>query len=109
MDNNSYTERQQRLARYAKALGNPIRIEIMQFLVKQESCFFGEIHEQLPIAKATASQHLAELKNAGLIQGEILPPKVKYCINQDNWNEAKQLFCNFFGQCICQSKECCNK
>ncbi len=109
MDNNSYTEQQQRFARYAKALGNPIRIEIMQFLVKQETCFFGEIHEQLPIAKATASQHLTELKNAGLIQGEILPPKVKYCINQDNWNEAKKMFSDFFGQCICQSKECCKK
>ncbi|MBR5168407.1 MAG: winged helix-turn-helix transcriptional regulator [Salinivirgaceae bacterium] len=102
-----YTSKQARLARYAKALGNPTRVAIMEFLAKQETCFFGEIHEQLPIAKATASQHLAELKDAGLIQGEIIPPKVKYCINKNNWIEAKTLFGEFFGQCVCQNGKCC--
>ena len=89
-------EKQQRLARYAKALGHPIRVAIMNFLAEQDTCFFGEIHERLPIAKATASQHLKELKEAGLIQGEIMPPKVKYCINRDSWQEAKNLFSEFF-------------
>ncbi len=104
---NKYTDKQIRLARYAKALGNPARVAIMEFLAKQETCFFGEIHEILPIAKATASQHLTELKNAGLIQGEIMAPKVKYCINRDNWNEAKLLLNDFFGQCTCKKKSCC--
>lgn len=103
--------KQERFARYAKALGHPTRVAIMNFLAQQETCFFGEIHEQLPIAKATASQHLKELKEAGLIQGEIIVPKVKYCINKDNWNEAKLLFSSFFSQCVCMDsgKSCCNK
>lgn len=100
-------ENQQRLARYAKALGHPIRVAIMNFLAEQDTCFFGEIHESLPIAKATASQHLKELKEAGLIQGEIMPPKVKYCINRDSWQEAKNLFSEFFGKCLCSKKGCC--
>ena len=107
MEKQEYTEKQIRMARYAKALGNPARVAIMEFLAKQETCFFGEIHEQLPIAKATASQHLAELKDAGLIQGEIMPPKVKYCINKENWEEAKLLFGGFFSQCVCKKKPCC--
>lgn len=57
---------------------------------------FGEIHEVLPIAKATVSQHLKELKEAGLIQGEIEAPKVRYCINRSNWLLARDLFAKFF-------------
>ena len=86
------------IARFAKALGHPTRIAILQFLAKQESCFFGEIHE-LPIAKATVSQHLKELKDAGLIQGEIEGPKVKYCINQTNWEIANKAFKKLFQEC----------
>ncbi|MDR1729076.1 MAG: ArsR family transcriptional regulator [Prevotellaceae bacterium] len=87
-----YTEQEEQLARFAKAMGHPARIAILNFLASQNSCFFGDIHEILPIAKATVSQHLSELKAAGLIQGEIFPPKVKYCINQENWKLAKELF-----------------
>ncbi|MDY0015378.1 MAG: metalloregulator ArsR/SmtB family transcription factor [Bacteroidales bacterium] len=87
------------LARFAKAMGHPTRIAILQFLAKQESCFFGEIHEELPIAKATVSQHLKELKDSGLIQGEIEGPKVKYCINQSNWAIANKAFKKLFQEC----------
>jgi len=87
-----YTEQEEKIARFAKAMGHPTRIAILKFLASQKSCFFGDIHEVLPIAKATVSQHLSELKDAGLIQGEIFPPKVKYCINPENWNLAKTLF-----------------
>ena len=90
-----YTEQEEQLARFAKALGHPARIAILKFLESQQECFFGDIHEVLPIAKATVSQHLTELKNAGLIQGEIQPPKVKYCINAENWALAKSLFEEF--------------
>lgn len=82
----------EKLARYAKAMGHPIRIAIMRYLAGQQSCFFGDIHDVLPIAKATVSQHLKELKDAGLIQGEIEPPKVRYCINKEGWTEAQRLF-----------------
>ena len=102
-----YTARQEQLARFAKALGHPARIAIMQFLAKQETCYFGDIHEELPIAKATVSQHLKELKNAGLIQGQIETPKVKYCINKENWKLAQELFNEFMVQCICKKKNCC--
>ena len=102
-----YTVKQEQLARFAKALGHPARIAIMHFLAKQKTCYFGDIHEELPIAKATVSQHLKELKDAGLIQGEVETPKVKYCINRENWQLACELFKEFFGQCICKSGECC--
>ena len=86
-----YSEQEEQLERFAKALGHPVRVAILRFLASQDTCFFGDIHEVLPIAKATVSQHLSELKNAGLIQGEILPPKVKYCINAENWQRAQCL------------------
>lgn len=107
MNNKSYTLNQEQIARFAKAMGHPARIAILQFLAKQTTCYFGDIHEELPIAKATVSQHLKELKEAGLIQGEIETPKVKYCINRDNWQLAQQLFNGFFGQTLCK-KSCCD-
>lgn len=107
MNNKSYTLNQEQIARFAKAMGHPARIAILQFLAKQTTCYFGDIHEELPIAKATVSQHLKELKDAGLIQGEIETPKVKYCINRENWQLAQQLFNDFFGQTLCK-KSCCD-
>lgn len=102
-----YSEEQERMARFAKAMGHPARMAILQFLARQESCFFGDIHEELPIAKATVSQHLKELKDAGLIQGEIEAPKVKYCINRENWEIARLMFADFFGQPLCKKEGCC--
>jgi ArsR family transcriptional regulator len=102
-------EEQERLARFAKAMGHPTRIEILHFLANQQCCFFGDIHEVLPISKATVSQHLKELKDAGLIQGEIETPKVKYCINRKNWEAASTLFSVFFNICIDKKNNCCDK
>lgn len=96
------------LARFAKAMGHPSRLAILQFLSSIDCCYFGEIHNELPIAKATVSQHLKELREAGLIQGEFEPPKVKYCIRKDNWEIAQKMFSDF----LAQSKEkevCCNQ
>ena len=91
-DKQVYTNRQEQLVRIAKALGHPARVAIMQFLARQTECYFGDIHEELPIAKATVSQHLTELKEAGLRQGTVEPPKVRYCINPDGWRLARTLF-----------------
>lgn len=104
----NYTADQEQLARFAKAMGHPTRIAILHFLAQRNECFFGDIHEVLPIAKATVSQHLTELKDAGLIQGTIEPPKVKYCINPENWKLAHALFDSMFTDC-CPSKKnsCC--
>ncbi len=92
------TLEQKKTARYAKALGHPVRVYILELLSKQSCCYSGDLSEVLPIAKSTLSQHLKELKNAGLIQGEIEAPKIKYCLNSENWEEAKKLFEKFLGQ-----------
>jgi DNA-binding transcriptional ArsR family regulator len=86
------TKEQKQLARFAKAFGHPIRIAILQMLANQTCCYHGDMSELLPIAKSTLSQHLNELKDAGLIQGTITLPTVKYCINRKNWELAKTQF-----------------
>ena len=91
-----YTEEQIKTARFAKALGHPVRMYILELLSKQACCYSGDLTEILPIAKSTLSQHLKELKNAGLIQGEIEAPKIKYCIHHENWALAKKLFRELF-------------
>jgi predicted transcriptional regulator len=93
---NGYTPEQEKLARYAKALAHPARVFILQFLDKVDGCIVGNIVEQLPLAQSSVSQHLSELKASGLIQGEIDPPKIKYCINRENWAEARALFAGLF-------------
>lgn len=90
------TESEKKLARYSKALSHPIRVHILEILSKQACCYSGDLTEILPIAKSTLSQHLKELKNAGLIQGETELPKIKYCLNHEKWNEAKKMMTNFF-------------
>jgi ArsR family transcriptional regulator, arsenate/arsenite/antimonite-responsive transcriptional repressor len=87
-----YSADQKQLARYARALGHPVRIYVMELLSKQSCCYSGDLSEELPIAKSTLSQHLKELKNAGLIQGEIEAPKIRYCINRNSWEHARSLF-----------------
>lgn len=98
MSKKELTAEQEQLARFAKALGHPIRIAILQMLANQSCCYHGDMSEILPIAKSTLSQHLNELKDAGLIQGTITLPTVKYCINEENWKKAKEQFSTFFTQ-----------
>jgi ArsR family transcriptional regulator, arsenate/arsenite/antimonite-responsive transcriptional repressor len=92
MNKEVLTERQKKIARYAKAMGHPIRMYVLELLSKQNCCYSGDLTEELPIVKSTLSGHLKELKDAGLIQGEIEAPKIKYCINRENWKEAQNLF-----------------
>ena len=99
-----YLDRQLKLARFAKAMGHPARIKILEILANQSCCYSGDMFEELPIARSTLSQHLKELKDAELIQGEINPPKIKYCINKTNWKTAKELFIELFAV----EKEVCN-
>jgi len=98
MSEKSFTENQEKTARYAKALSHPVRVFILDYLANNltKCCYSGDMAEDLPIARSTLSEHLKELKNAGLIQGEINPPYIKYCINRENWEEAKLLFSDFF-------------
>jgi len=87
-----FTEEQVQAARFAKAMGHPVRLFVLEMLNREACCYSGDLSELLPIAKSTLSQHLKELKDAGLIQGEIEAPKIKYCINRENWAKAQQLF-----------------
>lgn len=83
------------LARYMKALSHPVRLYILALLGRQSCCYSGDLAEELPIARSTLSQHLKELKSAGLIQGEINPPKIKYCLNRQRWEELQFLLRDF--------------
>ncbi len=89
---------QEKLARYAKALSHPVRLFVLNFLAANldKCCYSGDMAEELPIARSTLSEHLKELKKAGLIQGEINPPFIKYCINKENWEEARKMLSSFF-------------
>jgi ArsR family transcriptional regulator len=95
-----YTEKQEQIARFANALGHPVRVAILQLLSSQSCCYHGDLSEELPIANSTLSQHLKVLKDAGLIQGEINPPKTKYCINRQNYTIASVLFASFFAESL---------
>jgi ArsR family transcriptional regulator, arsenate/arsenite/antimonite-responsive transcriptional repressor len=97
-DKKYLTTDQEKLAGYAKAMSHPVRIFILDFLVKNmnKCCYSGDMAEELPIARSTLSEHLRILKSAGLIQGEINPPFIKYCINRENWELAKRLFTQFY-------------
>ncbi len=87
-----FTEQQDEIARLCKALSHPARVYIMERLSSMQACCTsGEMIGDIPIARSTLSQHLKELKIAGLIQGEIEPPMIKYCINKKNWETAKVL------------------
>jgi len=91
-----YSGEEESLALFAKALSHPVRIKILKLLDSQACCFTGELTEIIPMAQSTISQHLKALLEAGLIQGEINAPKVRYCINRENWSKASAFFSGFF-------------
>ena len=91
-----FSDKQNKLAQMMKALAHPARIAIIQHLVKAEACICGELVEELGLAQATISQHLKELKNAGLIQGTIEGTSVCYCIDPKAWKQYKTAIDSFF-------------
>ena len=91
-----FTEEQNEIAQLAKAIAHPARIAILQHLIKTKSCINGDLVLEIGLAQATISQHLRELKEAGLIQGSIDGTRVNYCINPEKWNELKSLLEEFF-------------
>jgi len=79
-------------AKFAKAMSHPVRVYILKKLSGLNSCFYsGNLVDEIPIGRSSLSQHLKELKYAGLIQGETEPPYIKYCINRENWAKAKKM------------------
>ncbi|WP_439883155.1 ArsR/SmtB family transcription factor [Pontibacter sp. MBLB2868] len=95
------------VASYAKALAHPARIAILRVLLDRTTCICGDIVEQLPLSQSTVSQHLKELKDAGLIKGEIDGKKVCYCIDEKAWTEAQQLLQVMFGRFTSIRSGCC--
>jgi DNA-binding transcriptional ArsR family regulator len=87
-----FTEKQNQIALIAKALGHPARIAIVEYLLKVDTCICGDIVNEIPLAQPTISQHLKELKNAGLIKGNIAGTAICYCINE----KAVQTFMKYF-------------
>ncbi|MCC6371998.1 MAG: winged helix-turn-helix transcriptional regulator [Bacteroidia bacterium] len=101
-----FTVKQNKIARYAKALGHPARIAILELLSKKQSCICGDIVEELPLSQSTVSQHLKELKEAGFIKGDIDGVKVCYCIDEKEWESAKNYLSAFFTSFLAKTK-CC--
>jgi ArsR family transcriptional regulator, arsenate/arsenite/antimonite-responsive transcriptional repressor len=93
-----------RLAEVAKALSHPARIAILKILASRKSCICGDIVEELPLSQSTVSQHLKELKLAGLIKGDIDGPRVCYCIDFTIWKDAETKIGQLFG--LCQDGSC---
>jgi DNA-binding transcriptional ArsR family regulator len=91
-----FTNEQQELSALAKAMAHPARIAIIEYLIKVNACVCGDIVGELPLAQPTVSQHLKELKNAGLIKGTIEGNSVCYCIDRENWERFGKLLGGFF-------------
>ncbi|MEY4963359.1 MAG: hypothetical protein RLZZ323_678 [Bacteroidota bacterium] len=100
-----FTAEQNELAILAKAIGHPARIAIIEYLLKIDSCICGDIVNELPLAQPTVSQHLKELKNAGLIKGNIEGTSICYCVNEEGFNKLKGFFQNI--NAYLTNKECC--
>lgn len=101
-----FTIKDNKIAKYAKALAHPARVAILQFLIKKQACVCGDIVNELPLSQSTVSQHLKELKEAGLIKGDIDGVKVCYCIDEKEWESAKNYISNLFGSFDVKNK-CC--
>lgn len=102
-----FTEKDNRVAKYAKALSHPARIAILKLLIQKQACICGDIVGELPLSQSTVSQHLKELKDAGLIRGEIEGAKVCYCIDEKEWNIAKNYLNELFSSYTSVSANCC--
>ena len=100
-----FTTKELKIAKYAKALAHPARVAVLQLLIKKQSCYCGDIVHELPLSQSTVSQHLKELKEAGLIKGDIDGVKTCYCIDEKEWKSAQASLGIFFESHIV--KNCC--
>ena len=102
-----FTTQQNQLATWAKVLGHPARVAILQYVLKQNACVCGSLVEELGLAQATISQHLRELKEAGLITGTVEGTSVCYCIEPKTWAKAQAAFTKLFTAYKPLGSECC--
>lgn len=102
-----FTDKQNEIAILTKALGHPARIAIIEYLLKVNACICGDIVNVLPLAQPTVSQHLKELKNAGIIKGDIEGNTVCYCINEKVINKLQTYFTDVVVKIESRKKNCC--
>jgi predicted transcriptional regulator len=100
-----FKKRQNHLAAMAKAFDHPARVAILEYLLTNRTCITNDLVNELPLSQSTISQHLKELKQIGIIKGEVEGPKLNYCINEDVWEETRAIFVAFFGRYV--PKNCC--
>ncbi len=102
-----FSDEENRFAQYAKAFAHPARIAILQLLLKKQVCICGDIVDELPLSQSTISQHLKELKEAGLIRGDIEGVRICYCIDPAEWQKARGLFESLFALPVVDAQSCC--
>lgn len=102
-----FTDNQNEIALFAKAFGHPARVSILQYLFKIDSCVCRDIVDEIGLAQPTISQHLKELKQLGLIKGNVEGTSVCYCINEEKWAAMKSLLSEFLNQDATNNPSCC--
>ena len=102
-----FTEKQNAIAIIAKALGHPARLAILEYLIKTDACICGDIVNELPLAQPTVSQHLKELKNAGIIKGTIEGNAICYCVDEKTLNKLQSYFADISSKLKKKNNNCC--
>jgi len=102
-----FTDQQNQVSTFAKAFAHPARVAILEHLFNLNACICGDLVEEIGLAQATISQHLKELKNLGLIKGDVDGTKVCYCIHQENWDKMKAVMNEFLNQDEKLKVSCC--
>jgi len=102
-----FSTEQNEISKMAKAFGHPARVAIIQYLFKINSCICGDLVDEIGLAQPTISQHLKELKNIGLIKGNIDGTSICYCIDKDNWSDMKTMMSEFLNQDLNENNNCC--
>jgi DNA-binding transcriptional ArsR family regulator len=102
-----FSVKDNKVAKYARALAHPARVAILKLLISKQACICGDIVDELPLSQSTVSQHLKDLKAAGLIKGDIEGVKVCYCIDETEWNIAKNYISDLFSAYKTVAGKCC--
>ena len=102
-----FSVKDNKVAKYAKAFAHPARVAILKMLIKKQACICGDIVDELPLSQSTVSQHLKELKETGLIKGDIEGARVCYCIDEKEWHQAKNYLTELFASYELNAGKCC--
>lgn len=102
-----FTVKDNKISKYAKAISHPARVAILKLLAKRQACICGDIVDELPLSQSTVSQHLKELKEAGLIKGDIEGSRICYCIDENEWAKAKSMLAELFDTYDPIKSKCC--